>query len=164
MQSLPPVLSFLFLFMFYFFDKIRKVKNKRGKYPQIFDSFSTQLSTTIYNKFFFMACKCHRFVRKCPLLPLKTLHPFPGELVKRTCTWSTVRNYKHLLEWLLLSRRLLHLLGDFFLSSPLTYWAVRALNLSFPYLILLLPLSELADMSKSLMQGCMAWGTPSRMQ
>lgn len=103
-----------------------------------------------------MACKGYRFVKKCPLLPLKTLHPFPGELVKQTCTWSIVRNWKHLLEWLLLSRGLLHFLEDFFLSSALTYWAVRALNPSFPYLILLLPLSELADMSKRFMQACLA--------
>lgn len=33
--------------MFYFFDKTRKVKNKREKYPQVFDAFSTQLSITI---------------------------------------------------------------------------------------------------------------------
>lgn len=36
-----------FLFMFYFFDKTRKVKNKREKYPHVFDAFSTQLSITI---------------------------------------------------------------------------------------------------------------------
>lgn len=48
-------------FVFYFFDKIREVKNKREKYPQIFDTFSTQLSITIYIQLFFMVCKYYIF-------------------------------------------------------------------------------------------------------
>lgn len=76
-------------FVFYFFDKIREVKNKREKYPQIFDTLSS-VSKFISNSSLWFV-NIIFFILKCPLLPLKSLHPFPEELVKQTCTWSTVR-------------------------------------------------------------------------
>lgn len=33
-----------------------------------------------------MVCKHHATAKKCSLLPLKTFHFFPGELVKQTCS------------------------------------------------------------------------------
>lgn len=103
---------FFFLFMLYFFDKIRMVKKKREKnilrslmhfllisVSQFIINFSfwfVNIISLSKNVHFF--CKHYRLVKKCPL---KTLQPFPGKLVNQTSTPSTVRNWKYLLEWFL---------------------------------------------------------------